>query len=284
MERHPLPQHVSGYEFRLVGNMTLKQFGELALGVILAMITWSLPIMPFFKYPLVGFFGFLGVALAFLPINEQPLDKWIINFFRSIYSPTQYLWQKSEVSLDLWERIARPLAEADQEKLKEYLQPVPSASIKPWEKESVEELTIPERQPVKIETPQPEPPPPPIDRPAPELPQFKKTIRSTVKPEFEAKLPLPNRPTVPNILIGMIFDYQGKILTDAMIEIRDEKGFPVRALKANKLGQFSIATPLKNGIYEIEIEKENYQFDIIKIKATGEIIDPLKIHAKEKIT
>lgn len=281
VKRHPLPQHISGYEFRLVGNMTLKQFGELALGVILAMICWSLPIIPFFKYLLICFFGLLGVGLAFLPINEQPLDKWIINFFRSVYSPTQYLWQKAAVTPEFLTKPAavprprpdppaggdRPLIEADQEKLEKYLQSVPEPELQPWEKQEKEEMTkiaaLLEKKPIVK----------PVFKPRP-----------TVTPRFEPELPLPSRPTMPNVLVGMILDNQGKILTDAMLEIRDEKGFPVRAFKANKLGQFSIATPLKNGTYELEIEKDGYQFDIIKFHAKGAILDPFKIQAKEKLS
>ena len=92
MEQHPVPQHISGYEFRLIGDMTLKQFGGLALGAILALICWSLPITIFFKYPLIAFFVFLGIGLAFIPINDQPLDRWIIKFFKEhLFSYSVYL-------------------------------------------------------------------------------------------------------------------------------------------------------------------------------------------------
>ena len=113
---------------------------------------------------------------------------------------------------------------------------------------------------------------------------MKKEPYKTVKPKFEPELPMPSRPAMPNIFVGMVLDNQGKILADVIIEIRDKAGFPVRALKANKLGQFRIATPLKNGTYEIELEKEGYQFDIIKLEAKGEIIEPMEIKAKGKLT
>ena len=35
METHPVPQNISSYEFRLVGDMTLKQFLYLAGGILL---------------------------------------------------------------------------------------------------------------------------------------------------------------------------------------------------------------------------------------------------------
>jgi hypothetical protein len=81
----------------------------------------------------------------------------------------------------------------------------------------------------------------------------------------------------------MVLDRIGRIIENAIIEIRNNKGVPVRALKSNKLGQFRSVTPLDNGQYEIEIEKPGYRFDVLKINLSGAIIKPLEIRAKEKI-
>jgi hypothetical protein len=277
-EQHPVPRQISGYEFRLIGDMTLKQFGELAAGEIMALICWSLPITPLLKYPLVGFFAFLGIALAFIPVHEQPMDRWIMNFIKATYSPTQFIWKKSEVQLDILERATvQKLPEMptpppkNGKKLKEYLKTVPIASgPSPLEKDLDKKLRT-------ISSLFEEAPGPDIFT----LPQIKRKPHKTVKPKFEPKLPMPSRPSVPNVLVGMALDQTGKIIPDVIIEIRDKAGFPVRALKANKLGQFRIATPLKNGTYELELEKEGHQFDIIKFEAQGEIIEPMEIRAKE---
>jgi len=333
MERHPVPRQISGYEFHLIGDMTLKQFAELSAGAILALLCWSLPIMTIFKFPLVLFFIFLGISLAFVPVNEQPLDRWIINFFKAVYSPTQFIWKKSEVSLDFLERQvylkpaepSKPITSTNGKKLAEYLRTIPTTPLSPFEKEIeaglqritslFEGLGIPS-------IPPPSPPPkipevkmgkhkavkidrevkiPKVKLPKvvevekkvkkeikkPEIiaiPKFKRVPRKTIEPKFEPKLPMPSRPTTPNILVGMILDHQGKILPDVIVEIRDKNGFPVRALRANKLGQFRIANPLKNGTYEVELEKEGYKFDIIKFTTRGEIIEPMEIRAKGKLT
>lgn len=98
MEQHSIPQNVTAYQFRLVGDMTLKQFLELAAGGGLAFLITRFTILPvFFRWPLAGIFAFLGIALAFLPIEERPLDQWLRNFVKSIYSPTQFLWKKTGV-------------------------------------------------------------------------------------------------------------------------------------------------------------------------------------------
>lgn len=95
MEQHPIPQQISSYQFKLVGDMTLKQFFQVAGGVIISLIFYSTPLHPIIKWPLILFFAGMGAAMAFLPFQERPLEKWIIAFFRSIYSPTLYSWKKT---------------------------------------------------------------------------------------------------------------------------------------------------------------------------------------------
>ena len=347
MEQHPVPQHIASYEFHLIGDMTLKQFAELSAGAILALICWTIPIPIIFKYPLVGFFGFLGLSLAFMPINERPLDHWIISFFKAVYSPTQFIWQKAAFIPDLWQtrafpRLAKPekLIPKGKKTLQEYLTTIPSkrplppldqieekslqridtlfnsldiampsptpkltpspasiftakppfpfAGLKIDQAEKKEpqkkELKIPQTKSIKISAPAPAPSAaasPNLQTPTIlKLPKFKRAPYKTVAATFEPKLPMPTRPTKANILVGMVLTKSRKILPDVIIEIRDKDGFPVRALRANKLGQFSIATPLKNGSYEVEMEKKGYQFDIIRFAAKGKIIEPMEIRAK----
>jgi hypothetical protein len=94
MKQHPVPQHIASYHFRLIGEMTLKQFLELAGGLVIAWLIYSLKIPSFIKWPFVLIAGIGGAALAFLPVEERSLDKWVVSFLRSIYSPTQFLYKK----------------------------------------------------------------------------------------------------------------------------------------------------------------------------------------------
>ena len=74
-------------------------------------------------------------------------------------------------------------------------------------------------------------------------------------------------------------DKVGKIINNVILEIRDSKNHPVRALKSNKLGQFFISTPLPDGVYQIQAEHSDHRFAIMKLEVKGEIIPPLKIQA-----
>ncbi len=80
--------------------MTLKQFGYLAGGVVLAILASKLPYPVIFNYSFAGILAFSGFALAFLPIEDRPLDIWLKNFIISIFSPTQFVYKKTGGTLD----------------------------------------------------------------------------------------------------------------------------------------------------------------------------------------
>jgi hypothetical protein len=123
MEQHPIPQNISSYQFRLVGDMTLKQFFQLAGGIVVALIIYSSPLLGIIKWPFVIISAVLGVALAFLPFEERPLEKWLIAFFRAIYSPTIYHWKKGVVTQKIFqdEPLEDPSAPKVEEAVEKYL-------------------------------------------------------------------------------------------------------------------------------------------------------------------
>jgi len=95
MQQHPIPQNVTQYQFRLVGDMTLKQFLELAAGGLLAYLFFASNLIFIIKWPLVILSLLLGAGLAFFPIEDRPLDQWITNFLRAIYAPTRFIWKQT---------------------------------------------------------------------------------------------------------------------------------------------------------------------------------------------
>lgn len=321
MEQHPVPQHISSYQFRLVGDMTVKQFGMLASGCITGLIIYASPLNVAIKWPLIIASIFLGFALAFLPVQERPLDQWITAFIKAIFSPTQFVWKKKLKEPEIFKatprrRVVRqaPAPPPDKDQLSEYLATLPTEArnLLDQQEEDFVKKAVNMFQLTKTPsiTPQPTvtPPWPRITQPTsspvfktrpsrqtePRIavpPKKRKVIlpeeksvpkKTTVEAKFGLELPFPEPPTQPNTLVGMVLNEESKIIEGAIIEIRDKKDIPVRALKTNKLGQFRSVTPLDNGEYEMEIEKENHQFDIQKINLTGEIVKPLEIHAKGK--
>lgn len=94
MENHPIPQDVTGFQFRLIGNMTVKQFAYLATGSVLAVIFYYAPLILLIKIVAIPLLVGAGAALAFLPIEGRPMDLMISNFLKDLFNPTQYLYQK----------------------------------------------------------------------------------------------------------------------------------------------------------------------------------------------
>lgn len=108
MQQHPIPQNVTQYQFRLVGDMTLKQFLELCLGLLFAYVFFASNLIFFIKWPLIILSVLFGVGLAFFPIEDRPLDQWIINFLKSIYAPTRFIWKKTNKVPSLFTFTSKP--------------------------------------------------------------------------------------------------------------------------------------------------------------------------------
>lgn len=96
IQQHPVPQDISNYKFRLIGDMTIKQFAALGISIVLSVMTYSAPLPFFFKYPISFILLLLGVGTAFVPFQGRTLDVWIVAFIKSIYSPTQYIWKHGQ--------------------------------------------------------------------------------------------------------------------------------------------------------------------------------------------
>ena len=139
MEQHPVPQAITTYKFKLVGDMTLKQFLELAGGIVIAWILFSSQTNFLIKWTLGPFLAFFGFALAFVPVEDRPLDQWIINFIKAVYSPTQFLYQPQPKTLDIFS-VAKPrpmetkAPSVSPEKLEEYLQTLPPSVSSAFDK------------------------------------------------------------------------------------------------------------------------------------------------------
>ncbi|OGH21410.1 MAG: hypothetical protein A2958_01285 [Candidatus Levybacteria bacterium RIFCSPLOWO2_01_FULL_38_13] len=148
MENHPIPQDITGFQFKLIGDMTIKQFAYLATGVVLGWITFALPIFILIKIPLVLLFVGLGVGAAFVPIEGRPFDLMISNYIKALFNPTQYIYQK--IGGHMWfpkppkesqvQTVSKLMTSSDStQKLKEFLKNLPQ---KPKDKLDEKELNF----------------------------------------------------------------------------------------------------------------------------------------------
>jgi len=105
MENHPIPQDVTGFKFKLIGSITLKEFLYVLGGGILAIIVFILPpsVSYFIKIPLMTIFSGVGAAFAFVPIEGRPMDKMLYNFIKTVPSENEYIYHKKGVNLSSFE-------------------------------------------------------------------------------------------------------------------------------------------------------------------------------------
>lgn len=98
MDQHPIPQDVTGFQFKLIGSMTVKQFGYVAFGAIMAVILYYMPMnTPFailIKLFLIPIVGASGVVIAFVPIEGRPIDVMSTNFAKALLAPNQYIYKR----------------------------------------------------------------------------------------------------------------------------------------------------------------------------------------------
>ncbi len=289
MDNHPIPQDVTGFQFKLIGNMTIKQFAYLVSGIIFAWVFLQIPVNILIKLPFCVFSAAFGAGLAFLPVGGRPMDSMIGNYIKALIRPTQFVYEK--VGGQIYFPNNTPLAPIKnitqykndvsifpKDKLKSYLE---SLDIQPRnkvdEKEnnflmSVSDLAA--AAPPRILTT------PPIQKPPSQTVTLEKPIAKIMQP-----LKTPNKtmgalsiPDSPNLITGVTKDPRGNTLSNILVEIKDKDNNPIRAFKTNENGRFASATPLINGEYTIEFEdpKTQNKFEKITLNVTGQIIMPVE--------
>lgn len=368
MESHPVPQNVTAFEFHLIGDMTIKQFAYLAVGLTIAYVTYIalFSTAAWLAIPIIIISAGLGIALAFLPIQDQPLDHWLGAFFHAVYSPTQMEWKLPKMKKEEAQGYL-------QNRLQAYLY-APAAAVPAMPSTPAPVASAPVAPIAPTPAPVQATPPAPAPAPKPSKPMFSEdllrkltgqetpadvpsdtTLQKTVElakeaqavqsqivqtekkmeqlkqagaytPEMQATVgtlqelvhksqeisseisgltphaaapapqpaiqkpivptprplrrTLPKLTSTPNVINGIVTDVEGNYLENVVVVIHNREGLPVRALKTNKLGQFTGSTPLPDGPYTITLEKDNLSFETVKVTLSNQVMAPLDIQAK----
>ena len=269
MEQHPIPRQITTFEFKLIGFMTLKQFIYLVIFLPIAYIALSLFPIPVLNILIAGVIAFAGIALAFIPINDRPLDVYIKNFVKRVVTPTQFYYQKSgtyQSAQTLTQPILQSQAKAHAEvnqKLTQYLNQTRNTQIEP---NIIQTTRIAEVQTA-------------LDLPVPPQPQ--KTQTQTIEKKQEAQTQSVKQP----FLKGVVKNRKQIPLPGILVYINDQNNNPLRLLKTNITGNFESYNNLPEGVYDIEIKDPNnkHMFDKIKINLKNQNPEPFEFFSKELI-
>ena len=93
-KKHAIPQHIAAFEFKLIGDLTVKQFLFAGVGMAVAYAAWVSELNFFLKWGTILVSAGMGLGTAFFPIQDRTLDQWLLNFILAIFSPTQRVWRK----------------------------------------------------------------------------------------------------------------------------------------------------------------------------------------------
>lgn len=96
--KHAVPQNVMDVEFKVVGDITLRQLGFLLAGGALFYLFFNLGLPNFWAWTLAIASAGGALLIAFVPIEERPLEKWLLLFLKAMRYETQLIWRKSSVT------------------------------------------------------------------------------------------------------------------------------------------------------------------------------------------
>lgn len=258
MEQHPIPRQITTFEFKLIGFMTIKQFIYLVVFSPLALIIYKLFPIPILNILLAFIVGGVGIALAFVPINDRPMEVWIRNFINRLSSPTQYFYQKNNHPLYFLKNLLFSndphvvLAHIDsQEKLRAYLSKTQKNA---GQKKTTVVFPL-------------------------------KTVIKTKKKKEEG-LGAPTDVVGGNkkvFLSGVVKNHKLIPLPGILIYIKDAEGQTLRLLKSNPNGIFATFNPLPAGEYFFDFKdpRSTYFFDKMKIRIEINNPKPLEFFSKE---
>ena len=94
---HKIPQNVTQYESRIVGNFTPRQFIYLAIGGAIIMLSFMLPLPGLIRIIILIVVAPISLLFALASFDGRRTDVWLLNTIQAVFKPTQRVWQKDTV-------------------------------------------------------------------------------------------------------------------------------------------------------------------------------------------
>lgn len=262
-----MPRQITTFEFKLIGFLTLKQFIYLVIFIPLGYVVFSIFPIPILNIIFAACVGGIGVAFAFVPINDRPLDIWIKNLLKRLTSPTQYIYKKHNSPVYFFKNLFftsdphRVMTHIEsQEKLAAYLAKTKQTQAPSVKKQTITTLLQKSNVALKGE-------------------KSTSAERQTDTATPTAQVQMIKKP----FFAGIIENHKLLPLPGILIYVKDSNGKIVRLLKTNPHGVFATFTTLSPSEYTFEFKdpKNTYIFDTIKIQINESNPKSLEIFSKE---
>lgn len=259
MQSHQIPRQITTFEFKLIGFLTLRQFIYLAIFSGLAVVCYYAVPIPILNILAAIIAAAIGLVFAFVPINERPLDVWIKNLFKKLFSASQYYYVKKNQPPSFFKNV---LEQSDPDIIQTHILASQKLSFYLSEKTQEPEQDKNESRKQQIHQFI-------LEGAVDNNQNFFKDghLKKIVKPFF----------------LGVVKNNKNIPLPNLLIYIKNESGQTLRILKTNLQGVFATFHPLPsaNYIFEIKDTKNRYFFDKMKIKISSLNQEPFSFKSRE---
>lgn len=268
MQQHAVPRQITTFEFKLIGFMSIKQFGYLVVVTGFTVLAYFAVPIKYLNFVSGGIVAALGGMFTFFKYNERSIDVWIKNLYFAITKPSKFFYFKNnpipdflkDVYITQDSSVTENHLDAAQ-KLSNYMSVTGQTIIPDTNFQHITRLII--------ET---------------EATDHKKKVVgvahdsqqvvSTITAAAGKKIP---------ILSGVIKNTKNEPLQNIMLYLNSDTGQTVRILKTNHNGVFATFQALLPGKYTINPKDLNavYFFDTMNIAVDGGQQKPVTIYSKE---
>lgn len=146
MQAHRIPQHVTGFESRILGNFTAKQFVYIAVAIIAAFFIFTALPPTFSTIIITAVVGLFGFVFALANVQGRSMDEWAIHFVNALMSTPQFVWEKREETPRILIPSYSPKIPSKERKKSEGAERKTADFVKFWRAEKETEYSDFERQ------------------------------------------------------------------------------------------------------------------------------------------
>lgn len=276
MQEHPIPRQITTFEFKLIGELTLKQFGFLAFGSVIALIVYFLvPGFLYLNFVFAAVPALLALGFAFVPVNDRPMDVWLKNLIVRLTSPTQYYFKKNNPPPKILLGVTLPPRQLQQQQVqaKQMLNAYLASKPKTTEADNVNTVNdsyeAKQKQMKELLTQTVYSAPPVIQsthtepKIAVEIEDFQELPKTVAPPAGDTFT-----------LTGTVVSPNGLLLPNIMVYLKKGKEV-IRLFKTSSDGVFTNNIPIPHGEYVLELEDptKKYVFDRLNVDGSKEVLE-----------
>jgi hypothetical protein len=291
MEKHAIPHNFMDVEFKLFGNLTVRQFGYIAICSLVALVLYFSGIPRLITIPLIVLMLLLAAALAFLTVNGLPFSRWFSNFLVSLLTPQRKVYKKTAKTPEILKETATSVK--NQKELDPAMPVLPSTKrsnyLKAMQalKENDQDDSLAHIVNADTAADSEADASAKLDLLAEQRAASLNKYFQTRVDQNLAQYGLNKKDEVnvikkllPNQLAGFVVDKDTKPIENAEVAILDAFGKSVETTYTNSAGKFICPNVVPSGKYSIGVKAEGYIFPAFELEFKDQILPMYRYQAQ----